>query len=50
MTYPELCPICSCPIQLLCSKEDGRTPIGDIQDALDAHCAVVHPGESDVTA
>lgn len=48
MTYPQLCPECSCPIQLLADGKSGETK-GTIHDAMEAHYAVVHKGESDVT-
>lgn len=48
MTYPELCPICSCPIQLLAEGNKGETK-GTIHDAMEAHYRVVHP-QDEVTA
>lgn len=42
MTYPQLCPICSCPIQLLCAS-DGNGPVGTIEDAMEAHRERIHP-------
>lgn len=41
---PYLCPICSCPLQLLADGYQGETR-GTMQDALDAHCRIVHPNE-----
>jgi hypothetical protein len=41
-TYPALCPVCSCPIQLLAAGNDGETE-GTIEDALARHASVVHP-------
>jgi hypothetical protein len=43
MTYPELCPLCSCPIQLLCV--DGE-PAGTIEDAMDAHILCCHKDQA----
>lgn len=48
-TYPALCPLCSCPIQLLFDVEKGK-PKGTIKDALEAHRRVVHPNEPEVSA
>ena len=42
MPYPEMCPICGCPIQLLASGSNGETQ-GTIHDAMARHYAVVHP-------
>lgn len=44
MTYPALCPLCSCPIQLLADGYQGKTR-GTIEDAMEAHNAVVHKNE-----
>lgn len=43
---PALCPVCGCPIQKLIvpGTSWGETQ-GTLQDALDAHSAVVHPNE-----
>lgn len=40
--YPKLCPVCSCPIQLLAADNQGNT-VGTIEDALHRHSEVVHP-------
>lgn len=48
MTYPELCPECKCPIQLLSAGKNGETT-GTIHDAMEAHYLVVHKDEPDVT-
>jgi len=37
------CPVCRCPIQRLADKQ-GHVK-GGLQDALEAHARVVHPGE-----
>jgi len=42
MTYPELCPLCRCPIQLLADGNQGKTR-GTIHDAMARHYEVVHP-------
>lgn len=47
MSRPYLCPICSCPLQLLMADSQGNTK-GTMQDALDRHSEVVHPDQRPV--
>lgn len=42
--FPYLCPLCSCPIQLLADGRQGGTR-GTIEDAMEAHRLVVHKDE-----
>lgn len=42
--YPALCSVCGCPIQLLAKDNQGHTT-GTIEDALNRHADVVHPGQ-----
>lgn len=44
MSKPTLCPVCSCPIQLLADGYDGKTK-GTILDAIRRHAEVVHPDQ-----